>query len=265
LNLVADRVAVVIELTRLHEAERAARAEAEAASTAKDQFLAMLSHELRSPLTAITGWVRMVRKKLDDPAFVVQAIEVIERNADLQVRLVDDLLDVSRVVSGKLALDRRPVDLGRLVLAVVETVRPAATARRIRLDASIEAAAVVHGDAARLQQIVGNLLGNSIKFTPEQGRVTVRVDRSATEALITVADTGHGIRADFLPHVFEAFRQQADALTNRVAGSGVGLGLAIVRHLVVAHGGTITAASGGEGLGATFTVRLPLHETAGAA
>jgi signal transduction histidine kinase len=258
LNLVADRVALVIELARLHEAERMARAEAETANKAKDQFLAVLSHELRTPLTSIVGWVRMLRMRGHEPTVVAQAMDVIERNAALQARLVDDLLDVSRILAGRLQLDRRPVDLGGIVLAAVEILRPIADAKHLVVDVLIEAAAVVEGDGARLQQVIGNLLTNAIKFTPDKGRVTLHVDRTVTEAVVTVTDTGTGIRADFLPHVFEAFRQ-AETAPTRKAGGGLGLGLAIVRHLAEVHGGTITAESAGEGLGATFTLRLPLH------
>jgi signal transduction histidine kinase len=261
LNLVADRVALVIELGRLHEAERAARAEAETANTAKDQFLATLSHELRTPLTSIVGWARMLRIRHQEPAVVAQAMDVIERNAALQVRLVDDLVDVSRIVSGKLQLDRRPVDVGKIALVAVDTVRPAAEAKGISVDIVLNAAATVDGDAARLQQILANLLSNAIKFTPDKGRVTFQLERTVTDAVITITDTGKGIRADFLPYVFEAFRQ-AETAPSRTASSGLGLGLAIVRHLVELHGGTVAAESPGEGLGATFRVRLPLYDRA---
>jgi signal transduction histidine kinase len=258
LKLVADRVALVIELARLHEAERAARAEAETANTAKDQFLATLSHELRTPLTSIVGWARMLRARHQEPAVVAQAMDVIERNAALQVRLVDDLVDVSRIVAGKLQLDRRPVDVGEITLVAVDTVRPAAEAKGISVDIALNAAATVDGDAARLQQIFVNLLNNAIKFTPDKGRITFQLERTVTDAVVTITDTGKGIRADFLPYVFEAFRQ-AETAPSRTPSSGLGLGLAIVRHLVALHGGTATAESPGEGLGATFTVRLPLY------
>jgi signal transduction histidine kinase len=259
LNLVADRVALVIELARLHETERAARAQAEMANEGKDQFLAMLSHELRTPLTSIVGWVRMLRTRGDEPAIVAQATDVIERNATLQARLINDLLDVSRIIAGKLQLDRRPVDLGDVARAAIEMVRPAAEGKRVSVAVMLEAVAAVDGDAARLQQIVGNLLSNAIKFTPENGRVTLRVDRTESDAVMTVTDTGAGISADFLPHVFDAFRQAVTAPTRR-ASSGLGLGLAIVQHLVKVHGGTVTAESAGDGLGSTFTLRLPLHD-----
>ena len=262
LDLVADRVAVVIELARLHEAEHAARADAETANQAKDQFLAILSHELRTPLTSIVGWVRIVRARHQEPAAVAHAMDVIERNAALQVRLIDDLLDVSRIVAGKLQLDRRPVDMGGIVALAVDTVRPAAAAKNISLEVIIEAAAVVDGDGARLQQIITNLLTNAVKFTPDKGDVILRIHTTVSDVVITITDTGNGIRADFLPHVFGAFRQ-AETAPTRKAGSGLGLGLAIVRHLVELHGGTVTAESAGEGLGAAFTVRIPLHGSDG--
>jgi signal transduction histidine kinase len=258
LNLVADRVALVIELTRLHEAERAARADAERANDAKDQFLAIVSHELRTPLTSIVGWVRMLRRRHDDPAILRQAVDVIERSASMQMRLVDDLLDVSRIVAGKLELDRRPVDVGGIALVAVETARPAAETKRIAIDVAIDAAATVNGDAARLQQVFSNLLNNAIKFTAEKGRITLHLDRAGGDAVITVTDTGVGIPSEFLPHVFDAFRQAETAPTRR-AGSGLGLGLAIVRYLVELHGGSVAAESAGPGLGATFIVWLPLH------
>ena len=247
LKLVADRVAVVIELARLHEAERAARAEAETANAAKDQFLAVLSHELRTPLTSIIGWVRMLRRRSQEAAVLAQGMDVI-----------DDLLDVSRIVAGKLELDRRPVDIAGIAVAAADSVRPDADAKRISLDVVLDAAATVDGDPARLQQVLSNLLNNAMKFTPEKGRITVRLERTVTEAMITITDSGTGISRDFLGHVFEAFRQ-AEAAPTRRAGGGLGLGLAIVRHLVEAHGGTVTAESAGEGCGSTFTVQLPLH------
>lgn len=258
LKLVADRVAVVIELARLHEAERAARAEAETANAAKDQFLAVLSHELRTPLTSIIGWVRMLRRRSQEAAVLAQGMDVIERNAALQIRLIDDLLDVSRIVAGKLELDRRPVDIAGIAVAAADSVRPDADAKRISLDVVLDAAATINGDPARLQQVLSNLLNNAMKFTPENGRITVRLERTVTEAMITITDSGNGISRDFLGHVFEAFRQ-AEAAPTRRAGGGLGLGLAIVRHLVEAHGGTVTAESAGEGCGSTFTVRLLLH------
>jgi signal transduction histidine kinase len=259
LSLVADRVALVIELARLHEMEQAARSTAEQLNEAKDQFLAMLSHELRTPLTSIVGWVRMLRIQPDNPTLVAKAIDSIDRNASLQARLVDDLLDVSRIVTGKVQLDRRPVDAASVALTAVETSRPAAEAKEIVLDAAIDAAVTVEGDAERLQQVIGNLVTNAIKFTPDKGRVTVRVVRDGDDAVISVADTGRGIAPDFLPFVFDAFRQ-AETSHARIPGSGLGLGLAIVRHIVELHGGRVTAESAGEGLGATFTVHLPCQD-----
>jgi signal transduction histidine kinase len=258
LRLVADRVALVIELARLHESEQAARSSAEELNVAKDRFLAMLSHELRTPLTSIVGWSRMLRARREDPAVAQKALDAIDRNAALQVRLVDDLLDVSRIVAGKLRLDPRPVDVGGIVLSAAEAARPAAMARDIVLDVAVDSPATIDGDASRLQQVIGNLLTNAIKFTPAQGRVFIRVSAEGDSAVITVADTGQGIHPDFIPFVFDAFRQ-ADASPFRRPGSGLGLGLSIVRYLVELHGGTVSAESAGEGLGATFTIRLPME------
>jgi len=256
LNLVADRVALVIELARLNEVEHTARSAAEQLNEAKDHFLAMLSHELRTPLTSIVGWIPMLRDQGDDPDVRRRAVESIQRNAALQVRLVDDLLDISRIVAGKLRLDRRPVALTGIVTAAIETVRPAAQAKKIVIDVTTDGPITIDADAARLQQIIGNLLTNAVKFTPDKGRVTVRVAQEDDHAVIAVGDTGQGIRADFLPFVFDAFRQGEEGYARR-PGSGMGLGLAIVRYLVELHGGTVAAESAGEGLGATFTVRLP--------
>jgi signal transduction histidine kinase len=204
------------------------------------------------------GWLPMLRKEGVDPAVVARAIDSIERNAALQARLVDDLLDISRIVAGKVRLECRPEDVGSIARAAIETARPAAEKRNIVLAVAIDTPVTVHGDAARLQQVIGNLLNNALKFTPEKGRVDVRVTGEGGEAIISVSDTGKGIRPDFLPFVFDAFRQGEDPYT-RKPGSGLGLGLAIVQHLVQAHGGRVTAQSAGDGLGAMFTVRLPMH------
>ncbi len=238
-----------------------ARAEAEAASRAKDVFLATLSHELRTPLTAMLGWIRMVRGgKLDAPT-TARALEAIERNTRAQMQLIEDLLDVSRITSGKLRLDLRPVDLAAAVESAVDSVRPAAQAKRIRLDVDLTPlGGTVLGDRDRLQQVAWNLLSNAIKFTPEEGLVTVRLEPTPHRARLVVRDTGRGIDPEVLPRLFEPFRQAEEPATRRHAG--LGLGLAIVRHLVELHGGTVTAASEGKGRGATFTVELPLATSA---
>jgi len=237
--------------------EQRARAEAEAANQAKDEFLAVLSHELRTPLNAILGWSRMLRFGSLDRGTVERAIETIERNAQLQTQLIDDLLDVSRIVSGKLHIERRRVDLPPVLQAAVEAVRAMAETKGVQLEQAVDATpGAVSGDAARLQQVLWNLLTNAVKFTPAGGRVQIALERREGWAEIRVADTGSGIAPAVLPHIFERFRL-GDAGTTREHG-GLGLGLAIVRHLVELHGGAVRAESAGEGRGSTFTVRLPL-------
>ncbi len=229
----------------------------EAASRAKDEFLSILSHELRTPLNAVLGWSRLLRGGQLSEAKTAQAIEIIERNAKSQSQLIDDLLDISRVIQGKLRLNVRPVQPFTLIEAAINTVRPAADARSIRLQAVLDpSAGPISGDSERLQQVVWNLLSNAIKFTPKGGRVQIRLERINSHIEITVSDTGIGIGPNFLPYVFERFRQ-SDSTSTRTYG-GLGLGLAIVRQLVELHGGTVHAASPGEGQGATFTVILPL-------
>jgi signal transduction histidine kinase/CheY-like chemotaxis protein len=241
--------------------EQAARREAEVASRMKDEFLAMVSHELRTPLTAILGWTWLLRSGKLRGREAQKAVDAIERSASAQSRLVEDLLDVSRIVAGRLQLSRTPVSLVAPVEAAIEAVRPDAEKKSVFLESDIdEAAPVVLGDAHRLQQIVANLLNNAVKFTPPNGRVVVRLRRVGGRAELTVADTGAGIPLEFLPHVFDRFRQ-ADTTTTR-AQTGLGLGLAIVRHLVDLHGGDVKAASAGPGKGATFTVTLPIFEEA---
>jgi len=247
---------VEAERLSLLDRERMARAEAERASRAKDEFIATLSHELRTPLNSVLGWARLLRGGKLDGAGTRQAIEAIERGASTQAQLVDDLLDVSRIVRGALRLDVRPVDLRAVIEAAVQTVRPAAEARDIELAVHLDPRALpVTGDAGRLQQVMWNLLSNAIKFTPPGGNVAVRLEPFPGATCVVVEDDGPGIAADFLPHLFERFRQ-ADSSTTRAHG-GLGLGLAIVRHLVEAHGGTVSAFSAGLGRGASFTVRLP--------
>ena len=253
-----------IELARLDtqlqqqiELEQAARAEAEKANRVKDEFLAVLSHELRSPLNPILGWSRILQNGKLDKAKTAHALATIERNAKLQSELIEDLLDVSRILQGKLSLKMNSLNLAATMRAAMETVRLAAEAKSIEIETNLSAeVGHVLGDATRLQQVVWNLLSNAVKFTPENGCVTVHLDRVDNQAQITVIDEGKGISADFLPHVFDYFRQ-ADGSTTRQFG-GLGLGLAIAHQIVELHGGTVYAESRGEGLGATFTVRLPL-------
>jgi PAS domain S-box-containing protein len=241
---------------RLLAREQAARRLAEEASRSKDEFLATVSHELRTPLNAMIGWVDMLRAGVLDGPTTARALETVERNMKLQTQLVEDLLDVSRIISGKLRLDVKPVHLVAIIEAAIESVRPAATAKTIEVQTVFEPLTdPVVGDPDRLQQIVWNLLSNAIKFTPQAGRVVVRLERRDEQTELTVRDSGKGISPDFLPFVFDRFRQ-ADSSSTRVYG-GLGLGLAIVRHLVELHGGTVSVESAGEGHGATFTVRLP--------
>ena len=253
----AAQAAIAMDNARLFEAVQKARDQAEAANRMKDEFIATVSHELRTPLTAILGWTRILRTDGLDAQTTARALEVIERNAGAQSQLIEDLLDISRIVTGRLSLDVRPVVLAPVIEAVLDATRLAAEAKQIQLRAAREQQpCVVAGDAARLQQVVWNLVSNAIKFTPKGGRVEVRLACNDGHAEIAVSDTGAGISPDFLPYVFERFRQ-ADQTTSRKYG-GLGLGLAIVRHLVELHGGTVAATSAGEGQGATFTVRLPL-------
>ena len=251
------------ERTELLEAERAARSaaerarsEAEASNRSKDEFLATVSHELRTPLNAIVGWSRMLSDALMPEEKRAHAVEVIRRNADAQARLIEDLLDVSRIISGQMRLDVKNVEPSRLIAAVVESVKPALDAKEIRLETVLDTEdASIMGDEARLQQIVWNLLSNAAKFTPRQGRIRVTLRRVESAIELTVEDNGQGIKTEFLPYVFDRFRQ-ADGTIARVHG-GLGLGLAISRHLVELHGGRIGVTSDGPGKGATFTVRLP--------
>lgn len=244
------------ERERLLQRERLAREEAEQANRLKDEFLAVLSHELRSPLNPILGWSRLLQTHQLTAEKTAQALAVIERNARLQAQLVDDLLDLARILRGKLHLDHKPVNLAFVIKAALDTVKTAAANKAIALRLDLDNDLQVIGDAARLQQIVWNLVSNAIKFTPEQGQVSIRLRRVNHHAEMTVTDTGIGISPDFLPCIFESFRQEDISITRQ--HGGLGLGLAIVRCLVAAHQGTITADSAGEGEGASFTVRLPL-------
>src|SRR6185436_3843731 len=241
----APQIATAIDNARLYERQQSARAEAEAANTMKDEFLATLSHELRTLLTRIL-----------DEATSTRALEVIERNAGAQLQLIEDLLDVSRIITGKLRLDVATVEPAVVVEAALDAVRPAAEAKGVHLHPVLDPrAGPVSGDADRLQQVVWNLLSNALKFTPRGGHVQVRVARVSSHVEIVVSDSGQGIPAEVLPHIFERFRQ-ADSSSQRAHG-GLGIGLALVKHLVEVHGGSVEASSGGAGQGATFTVRLP--------
>jgi PAS domain S-box-containing protein len=234
-----------------------AKRTAENATIAKDEFLAVVSHELRTPLTAILGWARMLQTGKLDERTAVRALDAVERNAESQNQLIGDLLDFSRIISGKIRLDVGRVDLSSVVEASIDVVSPAADAKGIRLQTILDPkAGPVSGDAERLQQVMWNLLSNAVKFTPKGGRVQVRLERVDSSVEITVSDTGQGIEPGFLPYVFERFRQADTATTRRQ--TGLGLGMAITKHLVELHGGTIRAESTGEGQGTTFVLRLPV-------
>lgn len=254
-----------IEREALLDSERHARSEAERASRMKDEFLATLSHELRNPLNAILGWAQLLRRARDlDLGMVERGMEIIERNARLQAQLIEDLLDMSSIISGKLRLDIEPVDPAEIIRAAFETVRPAADAKEIEVALTLEAdAGPIAGDARRLQQIVWNLLSNAVKFTPRRGRVGVRLSRIGSLVEVRVDDSGVGIDPQFVGHAFDRFRQ-ADATTTKVFG-GLGLGLSIVKHLTELHGGTVRAESAGADRGATFIVLLPVTGVPGEA
>ncbi len=256
---ITERKQAEAEREQLLLREKMARAEAERANRIKDEFLAILSHELRSPLNPILGWSKLLQTRQFDPDKTTEALAAIERNAKLLTQLIDDLLDVAKILRGKMSLNAAPVNLASVIEAAIDTVKTAAIAKSIQLHAVLPNIGQVTGDATRLQQIVWNILSNAIKFTPPQGQVNISLEQVEGQAQITVKDTGKGISPGFRPYLFESF-QQEDISTTRKYG-GLGLGLAIVRHLVEAHGGTITADSPGEGQGATFTVRLPLLNT----
>ena len=273
---IAAQAAVALDNTRLYAAatraaeerkvlldsEREARAEAERTNQLKDDFLATLSHELRTPLSAILGWAQVLRRGTRDQADLHRGLHSIERNARAQAQLIEDLLDMSRITSGKVMLDLQPLAPAGVIASAIETLRPAADAKHIAIHSSIASdAGSFTGDPSRIQQVIWNLLSNALKFTPQGGRVDIAVRREANRLAITVTDNGIGIRKDFLPHVFDRFRQ-ADASTTRKHG-GLGLGLAIVKHLVEQHGGTVAVSSAGDMQGASFTVRLPVNASAG--
>ncbi len=253
---ITERKLAEKQLAELLAREQSARRQAEAASRLKDDFLATVSHELRTPLSAIIGWSRMLREGVVREEKIPHALETIERNDQAQTQLINDLLDVSRIISGKLLIETRPVDLAVMIASAVSTIQPAAEARAIRVDCQFdEQPQVVSGDADRLQQVVWNLLSNAVKFTPQGGRISVSLEQADAHARITVSDNGQGIPPEFLPCVFDRFSQADSSITRR--HGGLGLGLAIVRHLTELHGGTVEAASAGPGQGATFTVTLP--------
>lgn len=240
--------------------EREARALAEEANRARDAFLAMVTHELRSPLNAILGWAQILLRQPADEAMTRHALEAIEQSARTQSHLIEDLLDTARITSGKLRLEVRPVVLDQVIAAALAVVSPAAEAKNIAVQVSVdEHINVISGDPARLQQIIWNLLSNAIKFTPAGGRVSVTLERADPHARITVSDSGKGISPEFLPRLFEQFSQEPDQTQGTRRKSGLGLGLALARHLTELHGGTIEAASAGRGQGATFTLNFPLR------
>jgi len=246
----AQRAALAADNARLYR-------EAQDASRAKDEFLAVLSHELRTPLTPVLGWVRMLRTGTLAPEATERALDTVERNTRLQAQLVEDLLDVSRIIAGKLSLDLRPVSLGPIVDAVIEGVAASAVAKSIAVTRHVDAGLpLIEADANRLQQVVANLLSNAVKFTPEGGRVEISVERAGDRVRLTVTDTGEGLAPDVAPHIFDRFRQ-ADSTITRHYG-GLGLGLSIVRHIVERHGGTVRATSDGPGRGTTFSVLVPI-------
>ncbi len=258
----ANMAAAAIGSAEFYEEQMRMRKEAEHANRTKDEFLATVSHELRTPLNAILGWTQLLRRGRLSGESLERAVETIERNAKLQSQIVEDILDVSRIITGKLRLDVKPVNLASVITSAVDTIRPAAEAKEIRLQAVMDTGAgPVSGDSNRLQQVVWNMLSNAVKFTPRGGLIQVRLERFDSQVEIIVSDTGSGISPEFLPYVFDRFRQ-ADSSTSRAHG-GLGLGLAIVRHIVELHGGTVYAFSEGAGKGTTLSVRLPI--TAGLA
>ncbi len=257
MQTIANQVAAALERSFLI-AKLQARAEAlDRSNRIKDEFLAVLSHELRTPMNPILGWSKLLQQGKLDAQKTSTALATIERNAQLQVQLIDDLLDISRILSGKMSLSTSPIDLNAVISAALSTVRLAAEAKSIQIQTIVSPIlGVVVGDAGRLQQVVWNLLSNAVKFTQNGGQVTIALSQAENHAQIQITDTGKGIRSDFLPYVFEHFRQEDSATTRKFGG--LGLGLAIVRQIVEMHGGTVTVDSPGVGLGATFTVKIPL-------
>ena len=257
---VAQHCAQALDRARLYESAQQARSEAEAANRLKDEFVSIVSHELRTPLNAILGWAAVLRRADSDPTLAQRALQAMQDNATRQARLIEELLDFSRITSGRLALTREAVDLRELLRGVVETIIPQAASKRVSLDLSPVPAVQLRGDASRLEQVFFNLLGNALKFTPADGRISVSVEQEAGADAIRVTDTGVGIDPKVLPFIFDRFRQGEEAA--RRDYGGLGLGLSIAQQLVDAHGGEITAESPGRGQGATFTVRLPLPAAA---
>jgi PAS domain S-box-containing protein len=255
---VTERMRLETERNTLLANERIARGEAERANRLKDEFLSTLSHELRTPLNTILLWTQLLHKQLDDREQVIRGLTAIERSTRVQEQLISDLLDVSRIMSGKLVLDVQPLDLGATINAALEGLWPAIGAKQLRLQTQIEnGTGAILGDRARLQQIIWNLVNNAIKFTPSGGQIDVSLERVDSHLVVSVSDTGQGIEQELLPHLFERFRQ-GDVSSNRTHG-GLGLGLAIVKHLVELHGGLVTASSPGPGKGERFTVSLPIR------
>jgi PAS domain S-box-containing protein len=259
LTQLAQTASVALERQKLYEQEQAARRQAVEANRAKDEFLAVVTHELRSPLNAMLGYARLFSSRSQfDPEEVRRVMEVIRSNGERQKIIIDDLIDTARIITGKLRLDIGPVDLSALIMKTVEVVRPGAEAKGVALITKLDRQATrISGDAERLQQVIWNLLTNAIKFTPDGGLIEVRIERAKASVRLIVNDTGQGIVSDFLPYVFERFTQQDASRTRR--HGGLGLGLALVKHLVELHGGTIEVESPGQNLGATFTVTLPVH------
>ncbi|HVW36086.1 MAG TPA: response regulator [Pirellulales bacterium] len=259
----ADDEALLLQLAQMASIaiENILNSEAREANRIKDEFLATLSHELRTPLTAMLGWTQLLRAGALDANETSHGLEIIERNVLSQAKLIDDLLDVSRIITGKLRLSVRPISMISVIEAAIDVVRPGASAKGVRIETGLDAeASAVVGDPDRLQQVIWNLLVNAIKFTPAGGEISVRLSRAESKILVEVADTGEGISSEFLPHIFDRFRQ-ADSSSKRSHG-GLGLGLAIVRHVVELHGGSVSAASEGRHRGATFYVTLPVAAVA---
>ena len=253
----SDRKQSAVEREELLVKEKAARAEAQAANRAKDEFISLVSHELRSPLNAILGYNSMLRSNPHDAEQVIQTCDIIERSAQTQLQLIEDLLDTARIASGKLRLEMRPIDILTVLNNALDVVRPAADAKGVSLQTLNELKSeVVAGDAVRLQQVIWNILSNAIKFTPQGGRVELRLECKGEDICIAVSDTGVGIEPEFLPHVFDRLRQADPSSSHRYGG--LGLGLALAQHLTELHGGTIEVASEGIGFGSTFTIKLPL-------
>lgn len=260
LQLVAERAALAIDRARLNEAERQALAQAQEANRLKDEFLAIVSHELRTPMQSILGWSQMLRKRELKPDTVAKALETLERNAKQQARVIDDILDVSRIIRKKISIRLIPLNIAPIIESAIISISPAAAAKNIQIASRINSSiSQILGDPDRLPQIINNLLSNAMKFTPNGGSIEIQLEQMESNILLTVIDTGQGIEAEFLPYVFEGFRQ-ADSSRTRTHG-GLGLGLTIVQYLVDLHGGTVQADSEGEGKGAKFTIKLPIHHS----